>query len=126
MSGFAVKSIDELASIHDGLVKLAGSELDVESFGLQVLDFPPGFEHYPEHDHSEDGQEEVYVVLRGSAGAQVGGERVELGTGEMLRVSAGTMRKLLPGPDGVRLLAIGCIPGGAYERPADFEVATRS
>ncbi|HET8672863.1 MAG TPA: cupin domain-containing protein [Thermoleophilaceae bacterium] len=126
VSGFAVKSIDELASIHDGVVKLAGSELDVESFGLQVLDFPPGFEHYPEHDHSEDGQEEVYVVLRGSAGCQVGGEQVELGSGEMLRVSAGTMRKLLPGPDGVRLLAIGCVPGGAYERPADFQVAARS
>jgi len=126
MSGFAVRSIDELPSIHDGLVKLAGSELDVESFGLQVLDFPAGFEHYPEHDHSEDGQEEVYVVLRGSAGAHVGGEQVELGTGEMLRVSAGTMRKLLPGPDGVRLLAIGCVPGGAYERPADFQVAARS
>jgi mannose-6-phosphate isomerase-like protein (cupin superfamily) len=126
MSGFAVRSIDELASIHDGIVRLAGSELKVESFGLQVLDFPAGFEHYPEHDHFEDGQEEVYLVLSGSTACHVGGERVELGSGDMLRVSAGTMRKLLPGPEGVRLLAIGCVPGGAYERPADFQVAARS
>src|ERR1041385_5229863 len=93
VSGYAVRSIDELASIHGGIVRLAGSELEVESFGLQVLDFPAGFEHYPEHDHSEDGQEEVYVLLRGSAGCHVGGQRVELGSGDMLRVSAGTMRK---------------------------------
>jgi len=126
VGGFAVRSIDEMASIHDGLVKLAGSELDVESFGLQVLDFPPGFEHYPEHDHSEDGQEEVYVVLRGTAECRVGGEQVELGTSDILRVSAGTMRKLVPGPDGARVLAIGCVPGGAYERPADFQAAARS
>jgi hypothetical protein len=75
MSRYTVKAIDDLAGIHDGLVKLAGAELGVQSFGLQVLDFPAGFAHYPEHDHSEDGQEEVYVVLQGSAEFTVDGEQ---------------------------------------------------
>src|SRR5579885_1830244 len=79
MDAFRTKRIDELHSIHDGLVKLAGAELGVESFGLQVLDFPPGFEHYPEHDHAEDGQEEVYVVLEGSCDLEAGGERMSMG-----------------------------------------------
>jgi hypothetical protein len=30
--------------------------------------------------------------------------------------------KLVPGPEGVRMLAIGCTMAGAYERPADFEL----
>ena len=126
MGAFTLKGIDELESIHGGLVKLAGAELGVESFGLQVLDFPAGFEHYPAHDHSEDGQEEVYVVLRGSAEFELGGETVQAGEGTLIRVPAGTRRTLVPGGEGVRVLAIGCIPGGAYERPEDFRLAVRS
>jgi len=126
MAEFTVKRIDEMASIHDGIVKLAGAELGIESFGLQVLDFPGGFAHYPEHDHAEDGQEEVYVVLRGSADATVAGERMALEPGSILRVAAGSRRRLDPGPDGVRVLAIGCTPGQAYERPEDFRLAGRA
>lgn len=49
MDAFRVERIDELASIHGGAVKLAGDELGLQSFGLQVLDFPAGFAEYPEH-----------------------------------------------------------------------------
>jgi mannose-6-phosphate isomerase-like protein (cupin superfamily) len=126
MSRYTVKAIDELQSIHGGVVKLAGAELGVQSFGLQVLDFPAGFADYPEHDHSEDGQEEVYVVLRGSAEFTVDGEQVPLDAGGILRVAAGSKRRLEPGPDGVRILAIGCTPGREYERPEDFMLAART
>jgi mannose-6-phosphate isomerase-like protein (cupin superfamily) len=126
MSGYTLKQIDELRSIHGEAVKLAGAELGVQSFGLQVLDFPAGFAHYPEHDHSEDGQEEVYVLLRGAAEFTVDGEQVPLDAGGLLRVAAGSKRKLEPGPDGVRILAIGCTPGRQYERPEDFQLAART
>jgi mannose-6-phosphate isomerase-like protein (cupin superfamily) len=126
MSGYTLKQIDELRSIHGGAVKLAGAELGVQSFGLQVLDFPAGFAHYPEHDHSEDGQEEVYVLLRGSAEFTVDGERLPLDAGGLLRVPAGSKRKLEPGADGVRILAIGWTPGRQYERPEDFQLAART
>ena len=43
MTDYMVRSIDQLTSIHHGAVKLAGAELGIESFGLQVLDFPAGF-----------------------------------------------------------------------------------
>ena len=117
MSGFTVKAIDELESKHDGIVKLAGAELGVESFGLQVLDFPAGFSHYPEHDHAEEDQEEVYVVLSGSAEFQIDGERATLDPGRILRIGPASRRKLEPGPDGVRILAIGCSRSKPYERP---------
>lgn len=122
MNGYTVKQIDELSSIMNGAVKLAGDELGVEAFGLQVLDLPAGFAHYPAHDHAEDGQEEVYAVLSGSAEFEVAGDRFETGAGSILRVGPGTMRTLVPGPEGVRILAIGRAAGGDYERPDDFRV----
>jgi uncharacterized cupin superfamily protein len=125
MDMFRLKRIDELASINGGAVKLAGDELGVESFGLQVLDLPPGFADYPEHDHTHDGQEEVYVVLTGSAEFAVAGEHVEAGAGTIVRVAAAARRSLVPGAAGVRVLAIGCAPGG-YDRPDAFRLEARA
>jgi len=126
MDTYRLKRIDELESIHHGAVKLAAAELGVESFGLQVLDFPARFSDYPEHDHARDGQEEVYVVLDGSAEFEVAGERVSAERGSMLRVAPESKRTLTAGPSGVRILAIGCAPGGSYERPEDFRLAARA
>jgi mannose-6-phosphate isomerase-like protein (cupin superfamily) len=122
---YSLKRIDELASIHHGSVKLAGDDLGVETFGMQVLDFPPGFANYPEHDHTEDGQEEVYVVLDGSAEFEIAGERVPAEAGAMLRVPPRSRRKLVAGRRGARILAVGCAPGG-YERPDAFRVSERA
>jgi mannose-6-phosphate isomerase-like protein (cupin superfamily) len=125
MEMFRLKRIDELASINGGAVKLAGDELGVESFGLQVLDLPPGFADYPEHDHTHDGQEEVYVVLAGNAELTVDGEHVTADAGTIVRVEAAARRRLVPGPAGVRVLAIGCATGG-YDRPDAFRVEARA
>jgi hypothetical protein len=100
----------------------AGAELGLESFGLQVFDMPAGYEGYPEHAHDEDGQEEVYVVLKGSGEFEIEGERVPVDAERMLRVAAGTKRKLLPGPQGIRVLALGGVPGKVYQRPEPFRL----
>lgn len=126
MDTYSMRRIDELTSIHHGAVKLAGDELGVEAFGLQVFDFPPGFDQYPAHDHADDGQEEVYVVLDGSAEFEIGGERIPAERGTLVRVPPESRRNLVAGGDGVRILAIGRAPGGAYERPDDFRVAGRA
>jgi mannose-6-phosphate isomerase-like protein (cupin superfamily) len=121
-TGYTVKAIEDMESHHHGAVRLAAAELGVESFGMQVLAFPAGFSDYPAHDHTEDGQEEVYVVLGGSGEFEIDGERVAIDAGRMLRVGAGSTRKLWPGPDGVRILAIGGVASGTYERPQDFRL----
>jgi len=115
---FKLKRIEDLPSINHGAVKLAGDDLGVQTFGLQVLDLPGGFADYPEHDHTQDGQEEVYVVLEGSAEFEIAGERISAVIGALVRFEPEAKRKLVPGPDGVRVLAIGCGPG--YERPEAF------
>lgn len=123
---YTMKTIEELEAIHHGAVKLAGAELGVSSFGMQVLDFPAGFANYPEHDHAADGQEEVYVVLAGQADFVVDGEQLTVSSGQMLKVDPDSKRKLQPGADGVRILAIGCSPAGKYERPEDFRLGVRA
>jgi mannose-6-phosphate isomerase-like protein (cupin superfamily) len=126
MTGYTIKAIDQMESLHHGAVKLAAAELGVESFGMQLLDFPAGFDGYPEHDHAEDGMEEVYVVIAGSGEFEIDGERVEIDPGRMVRISPGARRKLEPGAEGVRVLAIGCTTAQPYERPESFRLAARS
>jgi len=122
MGGYTVKRIDEMEGIFHGSFRRAGAELGIESFGMQVFDMPAGSEHYPEHDHGEDGQEEVYVILRGSGEFEIEGERVPVDPERMIRIAAGTKRKLWPGPDGARVLALGGVPGKLYERPEPFKL----
>ena len=117
MSEYAVKKIDEMEAVYLGAFKRARAELGVESFGMSIIDLPADFENYPEHDHAGDGQEEVFIALRGSAEIEIDGERFPLDTDHVARVSAGTKRKVWPGSDGLRLLALGGIPGQAYEAP---------
>ena len=126
MHNFKVKQIDEMEALHHGAVKLAAAELGVESFGMNVLDLPAGFDQYPEHDHSQDGMEEAYVVLRGSGEFEIDGERVPIDESRMLWVAPTAKRKLTPGADGVRVLAIGCAAGRTYDRPGSFRLAARS
>jgi mannose-6-phosphate isomerase-like protein (cupin superfamily) len=118
MGDYTVKKIDEMEAVYLGAFKRARAELGVESFGLQVIDLPPNFDGYPEHDHAEDGQEEVYFALRGGGEIEIEGERFPLDPEHMVRVASGTKRKVWPGDEGVRLVIIGGIPRALYEAPA--------
>lgn len=115
MSTHAVKKIDDMEAVYRGTFKRARAELGVESFGMQIIDLPPNFENYPEHDHAGDGQEEVFIALRGSGEIEIAGERHPLDEDHVARVASGTMRKVWPGDDGIRLLVLGGIPGKVYE-----------
>jgi hypothetical protein len=117
MSSYEVKKIDEMEAVYGGAFKRARAELGVDSFGMQIIDMPANFENYPEHDHAGDGQEEVFLAMRGGGEIEIAGERFPLDGDHVARVSAGTMRKIWPGPDGIRLLVLGGVPGKAYEAP---------
>ena len=117
MADYTAKKIGDMEGIYGGGFKRARAELGVEAFGMQVIEMPPNFDQYPEHDHSESGQEEVYVVLRGSAEIDVDGERTTIDPETFIRVGPDARRKIHPGPEGVRLLALGGVRGGQYEAP---------
>jgi len=122
MAGYTVAEIDDIEAIYGGGFKRARSALGITSFGLQVMDLPPNFEGYPEHDHSSDGQEEVYATLRGGGEIEIDGERHAIGPGRLVSVMSGTRRKIHPGPEGIRLLIVGGTPGAAYEKLEFTEV----
>ena len=106
--------IDDMEAAYGGAFKRARASLGVTSFGMQVIDMPPDWQDYPDHDHESDGQEEVYVALRGSGEVEVEGQRIPLDSDSFVRVGPATKRKIYPGPDGLRLLALGGVPGGTF------------
>ena len=118
MADVTVKHIDELDSYEDrGTFLFARRGLGVTSFGMNVERFPAGYVDYPDHDHVKDGQEEVYFVVEGSATLHAGDESFELTPGTFARVPPEQSRKLVPGDEGVTLLALGGRPG-AFEANA--------
>ena len=127
MADVTVKKIDEIDSIFYGSFKRAGSELEVEAFGMNVIDFPPDAgEQYPNHDHGHDDQEEVYLPQRGSGRIVIndGEQEIPLDDETIVRVGPTVKRQIFAGPDGMRLIALGGVPGKAYERPEAFTKGT--
>lgn len=123
MADYTVKRFDEMEPILGGFFLRARASLGASSFGMQILQMPPNSgDFYPNHDHADTGFEEVYVVLSGDADVEIEGERIHLEPETALRVGATTHRKILPGPEGVRILALGGVPGGVYEAPAYTEL----
>jgi uncharacterized cupin superfamily protein len=115
MADVTVKHIDELDSYEDkGTFMFARKGLGVTSFGVNVQRWPAGYENYPDHDHEKDGQEEVYFVVEGSVALHTQDEVFMLTPGTFARVGPSEKRKLVPGDDGVTLLALGGTPG-AFE-----------
>jgi mannose-6-phosphate isomerase-like protein (cupin superfamily) len=115
MADYTAKRIGEMeAGFGGGFVK-ARAELGVTAFGFQVIQLPPDYADYPEHDHADSGQEEVFLAISGSGWMDVEGERVELDGDTFARVGPAARRKVYAGAEGLRMLVIGGTPGAAYE-----------
>jgi uncharacterized cupin superfamily protein len=115
MTDVTAASIDEMEPIYEGLARRARATLGVTSFGMQVLTLPPSWDGYPDHNHdatvADANQEEVYIPLEGSATLHAGEDRFELLPGMMVRVGPAQRRRIVPGPDGIRFVALGGVPG---------------
>jgi hypothetical protein len=126
MPDATIKRVDEMETFYDGMVTRARASLGVTSWGMQLFNFPPGFDGYPNHNHADGavdpGQEELYVPLAGSATLHLDGEEHQLEPGVWARVGVSQLRRLVPGADGVRLVVIGGTPGKAFEPPAWTEL----
>lgn len=116
MTGYSAKSIDELPTLWGGFAKLVRPGLEITAFGVNIMDLPPDYSTRS-HDESGSGQQELYVALRGSGSVDVEAARLPLDADHLVRVDAGTSRVLSSGPDGLRVLCIGGVPGGVYEPP---------
>jgi len=62
MPDYTVKRFDEMEPLLGGFFLRARAALGASSFGMQILQMPPGAgDMYPNHDHADEGMEEVYV-----------------------------------------------------------------
>jgi len=68
-------------------------ELNCENLGVSVLECEPGWTGKP-HDHADDEQEEVYVLLEGEATVTVDGEDVAMSAGDAIRVGPDERRQI--------------------------------
>jgi mannose-6-phosphate isomerase-like protein (cupin superfamily) len=125
--------IDEINALEGFLegIKMhqVAAGLGISAFGISIVEMEPGATKYPEHDHSPEGiggqmfakrpeqlgQEEVYVALRGSGTLEADGETLPLDQDHIARVGPEVKRKITPGPEGLRLLALGATPGQPYD-----------
>ena len=85
--------------------RFAQKALGLERIGLTHFRFGPNFRVPFGHRHED--QEEVYVLVSGSARLKVDDEILELRQWDAVRVPGDTMRNLEAGPDGAEVLALG-------------------
>src|SRR5262245_59492981 len=109
MDGILTKNIKDIAH-YQGPNEIPGirfrsvrEALGVSAWGMNVLELDPHCSGYPEHDHVEDGQEEVYLVLKGAIVLQVGGAETELSQGDLVRVAPAIRRKFVTRGEGATL-----------------------
>jgi quercetin dioxygenase-like cupin family protein len=99
----------------NGAFKPLRPPLGVSAFGINEIELPADAEG-PEHDHGEDGQEEVYAIVRGGGKIRVEGDERDLHAGQYVYLAPGTTRQMVAGPEGLAWIGVGRQPG-AYKAP---------
>jgi uncharacterized cupin superfamily protein len=85
--------------------RFARKPLGLEKSGMSYYRVAPGYRIPFGHKHGE--QEEVYLLLSGSARMKLDDEMVELGPLDALRVPGEVVRGFEAGPEGAEIVAFG-------------------
>ena len=83
----------------------AKGALEMEKGGVTYYKLGPDF--HPPFGHKHEEQEEVYVLISGSATVKVEDEEVALRALDAIRLAPDATRALRSGPDGCELIAFG-------------------
>jgi hypothetical protein len=98
-------------------MRMARVPLELENSGLSYLRIGPNFRMPFGHTHKQ--QEEVYVLVEGSARIRIDDETRDLKQWDAVRLSKDAMRAVEGGPEGALFLAIGAPNTGPGD--ADME-----
>ena len=112
MTDYTVKNIKDIEdqAPNFGLspdleARFAREQLGLSELGLSYQRLTPNY-RMP-FGHKQKRQEEVYVLLSGSARLKLDDEVVDLKQWDLIRVPKEVTRNFEAGPDGVEILAIG-------------------
>jgi quercetin dioxygenase-like cupin family protein len=125
---FAAVSLDELeryAAMGGAPVLMpVRRRLDVSAFGINGWTAPVGAPVIERHSEP-DGDEEVYIVVRGRARFTVDDETFDAGPATLVHVRPDTRREAVAIEPETLVLAVGAKPGEAFEPKSweDFQIA---
>lgn len=95
--------------------RLVRRSLAVQSFGVNLVDIPPG-EQLPAHDETERDQEELFYVLSGSPTLVIDGEEHSTPTGTFARIDPEHPRTVRnDGEAGASVLIVSAPRSSGYE-----------
>jgi mannose-6-phosphate isomerase-like protein (cupin superfamily) len=114
-----VENAAEKFGMPPGLeARFARAPLALEKGGVSLFKAGPDFQVPWAHRHRD--QEEVYLVVSGSAVVVFEDEEVELREWDAVRIPPDVARTFRAGPDGAELLAFGAGEQGDAEMIKDF------
>jgi uncharacterized cupin superfamily protein len=116
--GYSIKHRDEFEEMEgsgDATWMLARKALGTSSFGFNLVKIAPGGQ-IPEHDHAENGEDELYVILDGEGVIRIDGEDHPAPAGTFASIDPPVSRTILNRSEApVTALLIGVRPDGGYE-----------
>jgi len=115
--GFTIVHRDEME--RTGNWMLARRSLGVASFGINLVEIPPG-ESIPEHDEIDRDQEEVFCILGGSPTMVIDGEDHPAPEGTLVRLDPERRRTVRNDGDGVALVLLVSAPRGSGYEPMSW------
>jgi mannose-6-phosphate isomerase-like protein (cupin superfamily) len=117
MAGYTVVHRDDCE--RTGNWSLVRRSLQVTSFGINLVQIPPG-QSIPEHDEIERDQEEVFLVVDGHPTVVVDGEELEARPGTFVRVDVTPRRTVRnAGSEPASVLIVSAPRSSGYE-PMDW------
>jgi len=119
LSGYTVAHLDDIEETDDGRCPWRGvrHHLGISAFGVNSWTArDAGDRIINEHaEDDDDGNEELYLVLKGHATFEIGDEKVDAPEGTLVFVPPGVKRTAFAEEAGTTILAIGGEAGKPYE-----------
>lgn len=116
--GYSIKHRDEFEVMEgsgDATWRLARKALGTDSFGFNLVTIGPGGQ-IPEHNHADEGEVELYVIIDGDAVIHADGEDYPAPNGTFASFEPQVSRSILNRSDApTTALLIGVQPDGGYE-----------
>jgi hypothetical protein len=118
MSDYAVAHLDEIDEQDDGRCpwRPIRHHFGITAFGVNAWTArSAGDRIINEHDEADDGNEELYLVVRGRAVFELDGDRVDAPAGTLVFARPAVKRTAFAEEPETTIIALGGTPGKAYE-----------
>jgi tetratricopeptide (TPR) repeat protein len=118
VSGYKVAHLNDIDEISDGRCpqRPVRHHFGITSFGINAWTArDAGDRIINEHDETDDENEELYLVQQGRAVFELDGERLDAPAGTFVSVPPAVKRTAFAEEPGTTIVAVGGVPGKAYE-----------